>query len=279
MKNKIMMLFLFIFLVPGPLGAQPKVPQTRWQVIKNRFDKELGEFKKCVRRDKNCDALRKKLYITTAIVLAVLVGAGATKAYKYSKRVPEPRLEDRDRREEIGWLEKENKEKAELVKADWQKKLQADKLKIEQEREKLKKKPTEIKLGTWNPEDESEGEEIYEDADEEGYESAEEENLSQAPQQPQEQDVMMKVAENEKLKKTIVSYERTYTQTYNNLNSAIRVPHSGGKLLPAQYAKETQDVQARQKAGEEFYTAAIYENDSQKKLDLLKKALNKLRGA
>jgi hypothetical protein len=80
--------------------------------MKNRLDREIDTFKKCLQEDKDCDPVRKAIYITVTSITVLLISAGAAGlTYWVMKRgmkddsedLPseEPQISQKPKREEI----------------------------------------------------------------------------------------------------------------------------------------------------------------------------------
>ncbi len=115
MKKYVGILLLISLATSVPMQAQIQEQiKARWNSLKSHFDREVKEFNRCViERRKDCDPLRKNIYITAGILLTLLTVWGVKKGVKQYERMeyshlvqPEPPFQPK----KPGWLKEETEE-------------------------------------------------------------------------------------------------------------------------------------------------------------------------
>ncbi len=85
-----------IFTSFGPIMAQKKSDTSRLSKLKSRLNKEINEFFKCIKGDKNCDPVRKKIYITAGALVAILLTAAGLTAWQMKRIKSKPKGNDEE---------------------------------------------------------------------------------------------------------------------------------------------------------------------------------------
>lgn len=279
-------MLLLVSLAMGPLQAQEQ-PQTRWQLLKSRLDRERKELTTCLKRHKDCDPFRKKIYITLAFIAAVLAGKGARWGYKRFTRVPEPTVEDVQGGPDVGLAEqrkrREREELAKKLENPEAKALEEAKEAYKLANEKAQKQISEQDLSPNELksifEEQSEAKKLYDQAQKEENDARKLELLKKAinvfrvspakekeekERESREQEERIKIAEQ---KKAIDVLSGQYKEMREKALQELSIRAN---------AKKTAKIYGQMQSAERLYQNAEKLSDNKKKVDLLQQAVNAL---